>query len=222
MKNLKLVVLAMSVLFIFSCKKEKQTIECKDIDGNVYKTVTIGTQVWMAENLKTKRYNDGSSIPTGLNNTSWENTTTGAYSIYNDNGANENETYGKLYNWYAVYTGKLAPAGWHVPTDAEWTTLTTYLGGESVAGGKMKSTSALWITPNTDSNNSSGFSGLPYGYRLFYDGSYGGFGRYGYWWSSTENAVSKAWCRYLDHSFPRAFRMNEFKTGGFSVRCIRD
>ncbi|MBK9327803.1 MAG: fibrobacter succinogenes major paralogous domain-containing protein [Sphingobacteriales bacterium] len=134
-----------------------------DIDGNVYNVVKIGNQCWMKENLKTTRYNDGSAIPTGLSNTAWEATTNGAYAIYDNNAAN-NTTYGKLYNWYAVNTGKLAPAGWHVPTDAEWTTLTTYLGGVRVAGGPMKATT-LWASPNVGATNSSGFTGLPAGYR---------------------------------------------------------
>jgi uncharacterized protein (TIGR02145 family) len=132
-----------------------------DIDGNVYNTVTIGTQCWMAENLKTTRYNDGTAILTGLSNADWQITTSGAYAIYNNDPAN-NTTYGKLYNIYAVKTNKLAPAGWHVPTYTEWTTLTTYLGGEAVAGGKMKATT-LWSSPNTGATNSSGFTGLPAG-----------------------------------------------------------
>ena len=192
-----------------------------DIDGNVYNTVTIGTQCWMAENLKTSKYKDGVAIPTGLSNTDWQNATTGAYVIYNDDAAN-NTTYGKLYNWYAVNTGKLAPAGWHVPTDAEWTTLTTFLGGESVAGDKMKSTSSLW-TPYTGivNTNSSGFSGLPGGYRN-YDGTYYTIGDAGTWWSSTEYDTTSAWGRYLSYIGSSAYRYGPSKAGGFSVRCVKD
>ncbi len=192
---------------------------CTDIDGNVYRTIRIGTQVWMAENLKTTRYKDGSAIPTGLSDAAWQATTSGAYAIYDNNVAN-NTTYGKLYNWYAVNTGKLAPAGWHVPTHAEWTTLTTFLGGESVAGGAMKATT-LWNSPNTGATNSSGFTGLPAGYR-YYSGAFTNVGYDGHFWSSTEYSSNFAWNRNLNYSSSDAIRGNYNKGGGFSVRCVRD
>ena len=135
-----------------------------DIDGNVYNTVTIGTQCWMVENLKTTKYNDGTTIPNVTSNTTWSGLTTGAWCYYN-NDENNNAIYGKLYNWYAVNTGKLAPAGWHVPTDTEWLTLRDYLGGGQQAGGKIKSTSSLWNLPNAGADNSSGFTALPSGFR---------------------------------------------------------
>ena len=128
-QKLKLIIVAVNALLIISCSKTTTTTSfvcgvstVKDIDGNIYNTVSIGTQCWTKENLKTTKYKDGTAIPTGLNDAEWANTTTGAYAIYDNNAAN-NTTYGKLYNWYAVNTGNLAPAGWHVPTDAEWTTL---------------------------------------------------------------------------------------------------
>ena len=191
-----------------------------DIDGNIYTTVTIGTQCWMLENLKTTRYRDGSSIPTGLSDAAWQTTNSGAYAIYDNNPAN-NTIYGKLYNWYTVNTGKLAPAGWHVPTDAEWTTLTTYLGGESIAGDKMKATT-LW-TPYTDifNTNSSGFSGLPAGYRTS-NGTYDYIGTNGYFWSSTEYSSIYAWYRTLFYKYSDAYRYFNFNGYGFSVRCIKD
>ncbi|MBK9328438.1 MAG: fibrobacter succinogenes major paralogous domain-containing protein [Sphingobacteriales bacterium] len=191
-----------------------------DIDGNVYNMVTIGTQVWMKENLKTTRYNDGSAIPTGLSNTAWQNTTSGAYAIYDNNAAN-NTTYGKLYNWYAVNTGKLAPAGWHVPTDAEWTTLTTFLGGELIAGDKMKATTLWTAYTGITNTNSSGFTGLPAGNR-YYNGSFDVIGLSGYFWSSTEGNTSFAWYRYLGYGDSGALRGNYYKGYGFSVRCVRD
>ncbi len=191
-----------------------------DIDDNIYETVTIGTQVWMAENLKTTRYNDGSAIPIGLTDSAWQHASTGAYAVYNNEVSN-NTTFGKLYNWYAVNTGKLAPTGWHVPTDAEWTTLITYLGGEEVAGGHMKSTSSLWNTPNTSADNSSGFSGLPGGYRTA-NGFYFLSGTIGQWWSSTQNSSGDAWMRYLYHSSNSATRTINGKVNGFSVRCVKD
>jgi uncharacterized protein (TIGR02145 family) len=196
------------------------TTSIKDIDGNSYVVVKIGTQIWTATNLKTTQYNDGTTIPTGLNNTQWANLTTGAYAIY-DNTANNNTTYGKLYNWYAVNTGKLAPKGWHIPTDAEWTILRDYLGGESVAGGKMKSTSALWQSPNTGATNSSGFTGLPGGIRLYY-GDFNGIEYYGYWWSATEIDATSAWLRTLTNSSNSLISYDAHKQSGFSVRCVRD
>lgn len=221
-KILFLIIFVFAII-VFSCKKETNNTNdstCIDIDGNVYQTIRIGTQVWMKENLKTTRHNDGTSIPTGLSNTAWQNTTSGAYAIYDNNAAN-NTTYGKLYNWYAVNTGKLAPAGWHVPADAEWTTLTTYLGGESVAGDKMKATT-LW-TPyiGITNTNSSGFTGLPAGF-LSANGPFGAIGGNGYFWSSTEYNASRAWTRALNYSNSDAGRIDYSKGNGFSVRCVMD
>ncbi len=193
-----------------------------DVDGNVYTTVTIGTQVWMAENLKTSKYRNGDPIPTNLSNSAWGSTTTGACAIYN-NDAGNNTTYGKLYNWYAVADSRnLCPVGWHVPTDGEWTTLENYLGGSGVAGGKLKSTSILWSTPNTGATNESGFSGLPGGNRDA-NGIYYYIGLYGYWWSSTEFSTPDAWSRSLYYNGGNSYRGNfGIKQDGFRVRCLRD
>jgi uncharacterized protein (TIGR02145 family) len=189
-----------------------------DIDGNVYGTVVIGTQTWMAENLKTTRYKDGSSIPYVLDNTTWSNLSSGAWSYFNHDN-NNNAIYGKLYNGYAVAdTRGLCPAGWHVPADGEWTTLENYLGGSSVAGGKMKAVSSLWINPNTGATNESGFSGLPGGYRE--NVSFLGLGEVGVWWSSSESSSSVAGIRYLN-SFSSG-QESFMKTYGFSVRCLKD
>ena len=131
-----------------------------DIDGNTYKTVTIGTQTWMAENLKVTKYNDGIAIPNVTDNTAWRELTTGALCDYGNTPSNS-ETYGKLYNWHAVNTGKLCPTGWHVPSDAEWTELTDYLGGTSVAGDKLKETgSTHWSNLRTGATNETGFTAL--------------------------------------------------------------
>ena len=187
-----------------------------DIDGNVYNTVTIGTQCWMVENLKTTRYNDGTTIPNVTDNTAWTGLTTGAWCYYNNDVSN-NSIYGKLYNWYAVKTGKLAPAGWHVPTFAEWGTLVNYLGGQG-AGGKMKATT-LWNSPNTGANNSSGFSGLPAGYRLF-DGS-SNMGNFGNFWSSSECIPTASYLNlYYNNDEANTYCYN--KLNGLSVRCIKD
>jgi uncharacterized protein (TIGR02145 family) len=198
-----------------------------DKEGNSYKTVYIGTQQWMAENLKVTKYNDGTAIPNITDNTQWSNLTTGAWSYYNNDVAN-NAKYGKLYNWYAVSkisngNKNVCPTGWHVPTDAEWTVLTDYLGGASVAGGKMKEVGTTsWNSPNTDATNTSLFSALPGGYRGGYGYNYD-IGGGGYWWSSSEGSTSDAWSRYLGYSDGNAERGFGFeKRGGFSVRCLRD
>jgi uncharacterized protein (TIGR02145 family) len=192
-----------------------------DIDGNAYDTVVIGTQVWMSKNLRVSKYRNGDPIPTNLNNTDWQNSTSGAYAIYNNTTSNDS-IYGKLYNWYAVADPRgLCPVGWHVPSDAEWTILENFLGGSSVAGGKMKSVSPLWASPNTGATNSSGFSGLPGGYR--YDlGTYYYIGDSGFWWSSTQVSTSSAWNRYLYYNNGVVSRDYLTKRNGFSVRCVRD
>ncbi len=194
-----------------------------DIDGNVYKTITIGTQTWMAENLKTTKYRNGDLIPNVTDGTAWSALATGAYCWYNNDVANK-ATYGGLYNWFAVAdTRNIAPTGWHVPTDAEWTTLTTFLGGESVAGGKLKEAgTSHWSSPNTGATNSSGFTALPGGYRLNNGGSFYDVGTNGNWWSSTAYGASNAWNRALNYYFAYAYRYYNNKQYGFSVRCVRD
>jgi len=194
-----------------------------DSDGNAYNTVKIGDQVWMAENLKTTKYNDGmTAIPLVTDNTAWSNLTTGAYCWYNNDEATYGDTYGALYNWYTVNTGNLCPTGWHVPSDADWTTLTTYLGGVSVAGGKLKETGTThWTTPNTGATNEVGFTAFPGGYR-FIDVSFLGIGDIGSWWSSTEYAPPHAWFRYLGYDDADVGGNYTNKKSGFSVRCLRD
>ncbi len=193
----------------------------KDIDGNVYKTVTIGKQVWMAENLKTTKLNDGTAIPLVTGDKAWEALKTPAYCWYKNDAANKN-TYGALYNWYTVGTNKLCPKGWHVSTDAEWATLTTYLGGEIVAGGKLKETGTThWKSPNIGATNETGFTALPSGYRIYY-GPYDNIGNLGYWWSSTESATLIAYFRNMYYKVSNVLRSYLDKQNGFSVRCLRD
>lgn len=189
-----------------------------DIDGNVYSVVRIGTQLWTVENLRTTRYNDGSSIPTGLDNAAWQATTTGAYAIYDDVSAN-NDTYGKLYNFYAVSTGKLAPAGWHVPTREEWETLRSYLGADG--GGKMKSTSSLWEAPNLGATNSSGFSALPSGYRS-YSGGYALLNKAAYFWAANERSASQGNYLDLNNDLTGAAINGANKPFGYAVRLVKD
>jgi uncharacterized protein (TIGR02145 family) len=197
-------------------------------------SVTIGTQIWTNKNLDVTTYRDGTPIPQVTDPTAWAALTTGAWCYYNNDPA-IGAVYGKLYNWYAVagiydaaslndttLRKQLAPIGWHVPSDAEWTTLTTFLGGNNIAGGKMKETgTAHWNSPNTDATNSSGFTGLPGGYRNG-NGAFGSIGNDGFWWSSSESLTSYAWYRYLYYNFSNATRTNYSKTYGFSVRCLRD
>jgi uncharacterized protein (TIGR02145 family) len=188
-------------------------------DNVTYKWVKIGSQIWMAENLRATKYNNGTSIPNVTNQTTWKGLTTGAYCYYSNNSS-YSTTYGCLYNWYAVNTGKLAPAGWHVPTDAEWTILSTYLGGEDVAGGHLKSTTG-WNSPNTGADNSSGFSALPGGSR--YGSGFDNEDVFGSWWSSTVYNSYYACARDLS-CYNAALGRNGlyFKYNGYSVRCVRD
>jgi uncharacterized protein (TIGR02145 family) len=193
-----------------------------DQQGNVYKTIVIGAQEWMAENLKTTIYRNGNAIANITDNAQWYGLTTGAWA--SDNNDSQNDCpFGKLYNWYAVADpGHVCPTGWHVPTDDEWTTLTDYLGGAAAAGGKMKTTGLqYWISPNTDATNESGFSGLPGGYRS-YGGDFNFVGDNGYWWSSSEYGAFYAWYRFLNYSNGSANQNSNGKQFGFSVRCLRD
>jgi uncharacterized protein (TIGR02145 family) len=193
-----------------------------DADGNVYHAVTIGTQTWTVENLKTTHYNDGTAIPNVTDNSTWNNLSTGAYCWYNNDSVTNKKTYGALYNWYAVNTGKLAPAGWHVPTDAEWDTLSAYFGGDHVSGGALKDTgTTYWKSPNTGATNRSGFSALPGGSRDYYDLFYY-IGNCGYWWSATAYSASWAYYRFLSFNFSYLYSANFTKSCGFSVRLVRD
>jgi uncharacterized protein (TIGR02145 family) len=182
--------------------------------------VTIGTQVWQLQNLDVVTYRNGDTIPQVTDRNAWGQLTTGAWCWYANNSAN-GTTYGRLYNWYAVNDPRgLAPAGYHIPTDAEWTTLTNYLGGESVAGGKMKSTTN-WQNPNTGATNSSGFRGLPGGYRSISE-DFNQIGVVGGWWSATEYDTGSAWIRILDNISGTVISGDGRKWLGLSVRCIKD
>jgi uncharacterized protein (TIGR02145 family) len=194
-----------------------------DQDGNVYKTVTIDTQTWMAENLRTTKYNDGTTIPGVTKASEWESLTDGAYcNIYNTKNTDTIATYGRLYNWYAVNTGKLAPKGWHIPSNVEWAALATYLGGESVAGYKLKETGTThWKGTNTDATNETGFTALPGGYRD-YDGAFSYFAYYGVWWSSTGDGSANAWDYFMSYVYDNLKSLGGHKTDGISVRCVKD
>jgi len=194
-----------------------------DIDGNVYQTVKIGNQWWLAENLKVTHYQDGTTIPNLTADGDWTSTSSGAYCYYN-NAPSNGATYGVLYNWYAVTDAHdIAPAGWHVPTDAEWQTLVDYLGGGAVAGGKLKEVGTThWASPNTGATNESGFTALPGGYRYGGNGGYGSMGNYGYFWSATEGGSGSPRYRVLHYNDSGIYRDDFSKRTGFSVRCVRD
>lgn len=212
--------------FICFSQDAKLGVTIQDVDGNSYKTVVIGTQHWMAENLKTTKFNDGSSIDYVVDNTLWSNSKKGAWCYYEHYTAND-QKYGKMYNWYAVstYTNgnkNVCPKGWHIPTDSEWSVLVEYLGGASIAGGKLKEAgTSNWITPNKDAVNTALFSGIPGGYRG-YSGNFFYSNFDGYWWSATEVNSSNAWDRSLNYSTSEVKRGNSSKGKGLSVRCIKD
>jgi uncharacterized protein (TIGR02145 family) len=193
-------------------------------EGNM-SVVQIGNQSWMAKNLNVDHFLNGDPILEAKTNDQWEKAGKEgkpAWCYYNYDPANENY-YGKLYNWYAVNDSRgLAPNGWHIPSDTEWTVLIENLGGESVAGGKMKTTGTnKWKSPNTEATNSSCFSALPSGGRLSH-GTFYAIGNYGIWWSSTELDSAQAWNRFLPYSSATALSSRCSKREGFSVRCIKD
>ena len=209
---------AKDVVAIFATLSEPVT----DIDENVYKTVQIGEQVWMAENLKVTRYRNGDAISNVTNSDTWNELDSGAWVYYNNNESN-NDVYGKLYNWYAAADSRgVCPEGWRVPTDIDWIALSSHLGGESVAGGKMKATGTqYWQSPNTGATNESGFTALAAGGR---DPS-GGFdfqGTFAAFWSSTERTSTLAWYYAIDYDNSVLNRYNYTKSLGFSIRCLRD
>jgi len=198
------------------------TVQLTDINGNVYNTVTIGTQMWMKENLRATKYNDGTDIPLVTDNDTWLHTNDPGYGWYDDDEATYGETYGAMYNWYTVNTGKLCPDGWHVPTDAEWTILTDFLGGEAIAGGKLKEAGTEhWGAPNTDASNVSGFTALPGGYRSN-GGQYYSIEWQGRWWTSSMIDNIYVWTRHMQSNIANVNRYEMNKNYGFSVRCLKD
>lgn len=202
--------------------KSFTTEQLKDADGNVYTTVTIGTQVWMVENLKTTKYNDGTDIPLVSDAGAWAVLNAPGYCWYNNDEEANKPTYGALYHWLTGNIGKLCPAGWHVPTDSEWTTLTNYLGGESISGSKLKEAGTNhWLTPNTGATNESGFTALPGGFRAI-DGSFNNIGSNGYWDSGTEYNASNRYGREMHTDGSDVIRGPYGKRRGLSVRCLKN
>ena len=241
------IIMGLLLVFSYSCEKDESN-ESKGAagtftdkrDGNVYKFVTIGNQVWMAENLKYLPEVVGPTIE------SWR---APCYYVYGYNGTNVKaakstanyNTYGVLYNWLAAMGGTIStvnpsgvqgvcPKGWHLPSNAEWTELIDYLGGDEAAGGKLKETGTThWNSPNTGATNETGFTALPGGVRDYddYDDDYGyeafhSIGDRSYWWSASESYTGGAWIWYVFSGYSNIDRDNEGHACGFSVRCVRD
>lgn len=184
-------------------------------------SVTIGTQIWHSRNLDVATYSNGDPIPQVTDPTQWFNLSTGAWCWYNYDSATYAATYGRLYNWYAVVDSRgLCPSGWHVPSDPEWSLMASYLGGQLVAGGKMKSTTG-WSYPNSGATNSSGFSAIPAGFRD-YTGAFEGNGSYAYFWSTSEASLIYGWLRSLSYLDDNLSMDYIYKQSGFSVRCVKD
>ncbi len=194
-----------------------------DIDGNSYSVVTIGSQCWMGENLKTTSFKDGSSIPEVTDTEQWKTQTTPAFCWYNNDNSHD-ATYGKLYNWYTIEDARgVCPEGWHVPSDAEYSVLTRYLGSaDDVAAGRLKESGIEhWNDPNTGASNSSDFTGLPAGMR-FQEGQFDHMGKNGLFWSSRRESESLAFYLTLTYNSAASYRTYIYKRSGFSCRCVKD
>ena len=218
-------------LLASGCQKDSgaNSGEMKDIEGNTYKTIKIGTQVWMAENLRTTQYRNGDPIPIVTSGTSWSSASfkSGAFCWYNNDETKE-YTYGALYNWYAVTDKRnLAPEGWHIPSDEEWSTLVNFLGGESEAGGKLKEIGTIhWFSPNLGASNEYLFTLLPSGCRegseMQGTGSFWGINDKAYQWSSTQASSTQVWFRRVSKDGTDIFRASGSGQYGMSVRCVKD
>lgn len=223
----------MILIFLFitsiSCKKDEDSPNpvsnsgtLIDIDSNTYKTVKIGNQWWMAENLKTTKFNDGADIPQVTDNVDWSGLTTSGYCWVDNDEVSYKEMYGALYNWYAVNTGKLCPDGWHVPTDQEWIELTDYLASRGYTNqmGKVLKSKTGWNDYGNGSDN-FGFNALPGGFR-YGQGHFESPGYGGYWWTNSEYDATEAWRRIMSYDNDDVFRGFFTKTNGFSIRCVKD
>ena len=222
--NLMYLILSILLLSILSigCSKDDPKIKVTDIDGNIYNTITVGTDVWLVENLKTTKFTDGTAIPIVTDNSAWSNLTTAGMCDYSNTLSNS-ATYGKLYNWYAVAgTKKLCPSGWHVPTDSEWSDLVTAFGGYDVAAAKMMEAGvAHWLSPNSFATNSSGFTALGTGYRN-YLGEFKDLNYIGGFWSANSFDETYASYRTMYAGSVSIDNHGVNKKTGLSVRCVKD
>ncbi len=225
--------IVISIMILTACKKQDdsasafETGNIMDVEGNSYKTIKIGNQWWMAENLKVTRYRNGEPVTNITSNAEWIALITPAYCSYN----NDYDTYGKvkglLYNWYVVDPSSngnknIAPEGWHIPTNADFSTLVNCLGGLAIAGGKMKEVgTSHWSSPNTGATNSSGFTSMPSGFRSHEDGTFQYIGTFVHWWSSTQSG-STAMNLSLANFQAAADNSASNKKLGFSIICVKD
>lgn len=234
MKNIHFIII---VVLLAACKKEQQApvfshqvinqqnqpYSVTDIDGNIYTAVKIGTQIWTVQNLRTRHYRNGDSIPRVKTNAEWNSLNTGAFCNFDNNPANV-VTYGRLYNWYAVTDPRcIAPKGWHVPSIEEWRILVDYLGGVEEAGGHLKEAGTThWFSPNTSADNSSGFTALPNGYRYPW-GEFLNLGNVGPIWSRSENETGHPW-QIAMYSWLQSVNLddNEDKREALAVRLVKD
>jgi uncharacterized protein (TIGR02145 family) len=222
---MKYIYIVLLIVLLAGCSKDSaespptNISTITDRDGNVYETIVIGNQTWMKTNLNVSKYKDGTPILKVNDPAEWATLTTGAWCYY-DNDPENGKLYGKLYNWYAVNDKRgLAPTGTSIPTDAEWTTLTNFIGSE--AGGKMKETdTSNWTSPNSEATNSTGFTALPGGICIS-NGDFYFIGYYGYWWSATIVDAATAWNRSLGYNSTIVCKSYDDKNYGFAVRCIK-
>ncbi len=221
---LSLILIGLILISSISCKKEasNEPAPVKDIDGNIYHEVTIGAQVWMVENLKTTKYRNGEPITNITAGIEWRNQVEGSFCWYNNEASYKN-VYGALYNWHAVNDSRnIAPAGWHVASNAEWVTLVNFLGGGIIADGKLKETGNIhWLKPSVTANNQSGFTALPGGYRGV-EGSFSDLGLRVSWWCSDDDGSASAQGKSMVNDASNVLTVNTDKTAGYSVRCIKN
>jgi len=192
----------------------------KDIDGNIYHTVTIGHVVWMVENLRTTRLKNGTAIPLVTDSFAWISLKSPGYCWYDNNQALYRETYGALYNWYAVNSGKICPKGWHVPTENDWYSIACYIAEEDLIGGKLKEKgTAHWISPNEGATNEFGFTVLPGGFR---GSAFEGLGLCTFLWSAVENDAMKSYCTGFTFNSSKLYTAEIAKSTGVYIRCVMD
>jgi len=230
LKSIKITAVLLIVVLTHSCKKTPlETGTVTDIDGNVYKTVKIGNQWWMSENLRTTHYKDGTAIPGITEPAGWvlagsdtAAANTGAYCWYGNDSVTYGIPYAALYNWYAASSGKLAPSGWHVPTDADWSALTHARGGDECGGTLKDGTVVYWKTPDVSATNETGFSALGGGYRDAVHGLYNEVKLSAFFWTSSDSVASRGWSRKLVYTDYLVHRQTIAKGAGLSIRCIKD
>jgi uncharacterized protein (TIGR02145 family) len=217
-----LLIVLLAIMLYRCSKSEDAPVTVSDTEGNSYKTVKIGSQVWMAENLKTTRYNDGTEIPLIIGEDDWSHMAEGAYCWYNNDANLYKDSYGALYNGFAVATGKICPEGWHIPEVQELRDLRESLGDSLKAGGKLKEAGTdHWLSPNKGADNSSGFTALPAGFRYF-EGTFSSVSSYSSIWSFTKVANDDLWYAGLYYADAALILGHRNKNHGFSVRCLKD